>query len=149
MKTCSGCKHSLPRSEFNKNRAKSDGLQTKCRECSKTHSKVYYQKHSLKMRKQIRESNKKRKQETKRKVYEYLLKHPCVVCGEEDPVVLDFDHRPRVRKFAAVSVMLRDRYSWKRIKAEIAKCDVRCANCHRRKTAKDQGWFAEKAKAKS
>jgi hypothetical protein len=32
-------------------------------------------------------------------------------------------------------------YGWNRILAEIAKCQVRCANCHRRKTARDFKWF--------
>ncbi len=30
------------------------------------------------------------------------------------------------------------------IKTEIKKCDVRCANCHRRKTSKDLNWWYEK-----
>jgi hypothetical protein len=55
-------------------------------------------------------------------------------CGESDPVVLDFDHRDRRAKFANVSDMLT--YSIKRVISEIAKCDVRCANDHRRRTKK-------------
>ncbi len=68
-------------------------------------------------------------------VREYLEAHPCVDCGEADPVVLDFDH-VRDIKHAAISAMVRDRRSMKSIWAEIAKCEVRCANCHRRKTAR-------------
>jgi hypothetical protein len=32
-------------------------------------------------------------------------------------------------------------YCWARILEELQKCDVRCANCHRRKTARDFKWF--------
>jgi hypothetical protein len=63
----------------------------------------------------------------------YLLEHPCVDCGEADPVVLEFDHmRDKVK---AVSVLLSNGHEWKQILAEIEKCEVRCANCHRRRTA--------------
>ena len=66
------------------------------------------------------------------RVFAYLIEHPCIDCGEADPIVLDFDHRGD--KTANVADLLRDRASWETIAAEIAKCDVRCANCHRRKT---------------
>jgi hypothetical protein len=29
------------------------------------------------------------------------------------------------------------------IEAEIAKCDVRCANCHRRRTCERAGWWRQ------
>ena len=71
----------------------------------------------------------------------YLREHPCVDCGEADPIVLDFDHRDREHKVDSVMKLVLSGYGWETILAEIAKCDVRCANCHRRRTAVQLGWF--------
>jgi hypothetical protein len=68
----------------------------------------------------------------------HLLEHPCVDCGEADLTVLDFDHRSD--KKAKLSALAHGEYSLERIDAEIAKCDVRCGNGHRRKTAADFGY---------
>lgn len=65
----------------------------------------------------------------------YLVDHPCVDCGEGDPEVLDFDHVPgRGKKSAPVSAFTRGGYSLAKLIAEVALCEVRCANCHRRIT---------------
>jgi hypothetical protein len=69
----------------------------------------------------------------------YLACHPCVDCGETDIVCLDFDH-VRGKKRLSVSAMMRW-YCWSSIEEEIAKCDVRCANCHRRKTARERAQY--------
>ncbi len=56
---------------------------------------------------------------------------PCLVCKVcFPPEAMDFDH-VRGRKRKNVSSMVR--YNWSRelIEAEIAKCDLVCANCHR------------------
>ena len=66
-------------------------------------------------------------------VVAYLHKHPCLDCGETDIRVLEFDH-VRGTKVAPVSTMVGNGYAIVRIDKEIAKCEVRCANCHRRRT---------------
>ncbi len=55
-------------------------------------------------------------------------------CGESDPIVLEFDHRDRIEKSECISILILNS-SWKRVELEIQKCDVLCANCHRRKSA--------------
>lgn len=69
----------------------------------------------------------------------YLLEHPCLDCGERDPIVLEFDH-VRGKKESNVATLIHNTASIKRIQAEIAKCEVVCANCHRRRTAVTQNW---------
>lgn len=76
--------------------------------------------------------------ENQRKVFEYLLEHPCVTCGQTNPVVLDFDHDEPKTKREAVSVLVCQGFSWETVEAEIKKCTVRCKNCHAYKTAKEQ-----------
>ena len=62
-------------------------------------------------------------------------------CGETDPVILEFDH-VRGQKVGSLSNMAFRQFSLAKLDAEIAKCEVRCANCHKRKTAREQGWYA-------
>ncbi|SEQ05725.1 hypothetical protein [Microlunatus flavus] len=45
--------------------------------------------------------------------------------------MLEFDHRDGTQKSANVSAMVGMGLAWERILDEIAKCDVRCASCHR------------------
>lgn len=72
------------------------------------------------------------------KVAKYKSERGCRDCGTTDHRVLDLHHRNGTDKEAAVSQMLY-RYSWKRIVAEMDKCDVLCANCHRIEHAADPG----------
>lgn len=71
-------------------------------------------------------------------VLDYLKSHSCVDCGEKDPVILEFDH-VRGKKDFNISQVLHRGVSLSTIQAEIKKCDVRCANCHRKRTAKVAG----------
>lgn len=64
---------------------------------------------------------------------EKLARGACIDCGlivtEENHVAFDFDHRDRNTKRSGVS-----RTSTNNLAEEMAKCDLRCANCHRIKT---------------
>jgi len=71
----------------------------------------------------------------------YLLNHPCVDCGESDPVVLTFDHRDQSKKKCRINSLHSLRY-------EAKKCDVRCANCHLRLYSKQIRTGMEIARAR-
>jgi hypothetical protein len=65
---------------------------------------------------------------------------PCMDCGKRFPsFVMDFDHRDGVAKVDTIAVLVR-KWSWARVQAEIEKCDLVCANCHRIRTARRAGW---------
>lgn len=56
--------------------------------------------------------------------------HPCSRCGGRFPAcVMDFHHRDPSTKLFSVGQNLH--FSEARLVAEIAKCDLYCANCHR------------------
>lgn len=68
------------------------------------------------------------------KLFLFLSDKKCIDCGESDPVVLEFDHVVPNDKFKSISTMRSGHYSWDSVSAEIKKCEIRCANCHRRRT---------------
>jgi len=77
--------------------------------------------------KEKRIENKKAK---KKYLWEYKLKHPCEICKESHPICLVFHHRDKTKKDNDVASLLNN--SWKRLKEEIAKCQVLCENCHKK-----------------
>lgn len=70
-----------------------------------------------------------------------LLASQCVDCGDRRIVVLDFDHVGA--KTAHVTELARRGYSLSRLEAEVTRCEVRCANCHRRRTMASRALQAE------
>lgn len=138
MKVCSKCKNDYPaplEDHFNRSNVKKDGFQSICRLCSNLKSSAHYQNN----KQDYADNRDSRRQLLLQFTYDYLASHPCVDCGETDPIVLEFDHLRD--KTAGISKMVHDVRSFSAIEAEIAKCEVRCANCHRRKTAKDFEWY--------
>ena len=141
MKRCERCKKGKDLSEFSfKNKAKNI-RHSFCKECTRLLIKNHYNNN----REYYLIKSQKRNQYLRLMVNtylrDYLIKHPCVDCGEKDVAVLEFDHIGEVPKFKAVSTMVRFQYPLEKIKGEIDKCEVRCANCHRRKTAKNYKWY--------
>ncbi len=94
----------------------------------------HYQANKAKMIAKAAKHNSAQRIAIKASILEYLLSHPCVDCNEKDPIVLEFDHRVGVEKRFNIGDAARTAYSLKTLMNEIAKCDVRCANCHRRVT---------------
>jgi len=60
----------------------------------------------------------------------------CNNCGIDiSPVALDLHHTDKDDKFMDVSTMITQGYSYDRIRKEVEKCDILCANCHRIETS--------------
>ena len=60
---------------------------------------------------------------------------PCAHCGGLFPAcVMDYDHLPGEDKVSGVSVLVKSAAPIEMIDAEIAKCQLLCANCHRIQT---------------
>ncbi len=114
--------------------------QKHCRDCMAKFNKAYYKRHGEKHRETVRQSRITRKVAAREYINEYLSTHPCIDCGESDLVVLQF-HHVSGKKRDAVANLARGNHSLDRIKREVNKCVVLCANCHQRRTAKEQGWY--------
>ena len=143
-KRCAGCSKKKPLSEFSI-RAASKGRRasrvSRCKDCMRDYHRDHYYKTREVRTAKKRATSKRVVERNALFVVEHLRKNPCVDCGESDIVVLDLDHRDDEKKVANVCDMVRGRRSLAAIEKEIAKCDVRCANCHRRKTARTQSWL--------
>jgi hypothetical protein len=139
-KLCTGCGVGRPLVEFSVKNKKTGRRRTRCRACRSAYGRRHYEKHRDKYLSRARARIRRHERDSYWSwLMNYLASHPCIDCGQCDPVVLQFDHRDGTLKVATIGSMLA-RASWTALLSEVGKCDVRCANCHRLRTAEQGGW---------
>lgn len=138
LRRCGRCGNVKPLAAFAWRRTARGQYHNMCRPCHSAHHREHY----LANKQRYVDQARARKDDLRRERTEYLLhyfeSHPCTDCGERDPVVLEFDHLDAEAKAFTIGQALSDR-NWRSILDEIEKCEVVCANCHRRRTALRHG----------
>ena len=113
---------------------------TRCKFCQSQVSRQHYKNNKQSYLECARGRDVLVTEDNQRRLAEYLSNHPCVGCGKTDICCLEFDH-VEGEKLDAVSKMPGQAQSWEKIEAEIVKCEVRFANCHRIKTLERGNWW--------
>lgn len=120
MKTCKGCGETKPLDDYYANKGMADGRVNWCKPCM-------IARHGEKKRQRARE--------LRAYVQAIKMERGCVDCGYRGhPAALEFDHLPGTVKVNRLAVLSCSNAKAV-IHAEINKCEVVCANCHRIRTA--------------
>ena len=136
---CCSCGQTKPAEDFAMKDRRRGLRATKCRARQRAYSREHYRRNRQTYLTRAATRRKKDRENNRQRVFDYLAEHHCVDCGEIDPIVLDFDHRDGATKRGSISRLI-SQVSWAVLEREIAQCDVRCANCHRRRTAVQFSW---------
>lgn len=140
-KTCSGCGIERDIETDFRWKYKARGIRQRwCKFCQAAANKTHYQNNKQIYLDRAITRNARVNTENKRRLYTYLSSHPCVDCGETNIQVLEFDH-VRGDKTLDIAKFIERAIIWSKIETEIAKCEVRCANCHRIKTIERGKWW--------
>jgi hypothetical protein len=139
LRTCWACDIEKPMSAFAFDNMRRGTRQRHCRSCHAKSRRAHYLANKPEYIRRAIAQVRARREENRRQMYQYFRTHPCVDCGESDVVVLEFDHRDPSDKIRDVASLAATR-RWPNVLLEIQKCDVRCVNCHRRRTARQFGW---------
>ena len=131
---CGSCKRVKDlEKDFHKGPGYRGGYKPRCKECVKNYPSQTPEKNLERVY--------ERRQRNRQFIWDYYKAHPCVDCGESDPLVLEPDH-VRGNKLDNVAKLVHNTRSLKVIADELEKCEIVCANCHKRRTAATQGWYA-------
>jgi hypothetical protein len=131
MKRCGRCAKDLPEAAFNR---AGEGSQHWCRDCYR----AYFRSRAVLHRAQAAAARDAKREPLRRHLVLHLTAHPCTDCGESDLRVLEFDHIGT--KDRTIGEMLNRGVSLPVLEAELERCEVVCANCHRRRTARRGSW---------
>jgi Putative ATPase subunit of terminase (gpP-like) len=136
VQRCGRCRKSLPVEFFNRHPKR--GRQHWCRECFKSYFRERGQRH----RDHVKVNRRDRVALAREYLLERLDREHCTDCGETHLVVLDFDH-VRGEKASEICLLVSEGASIRKLEEEMAKCEVVCGNCHRRRTAdRARSWRA-------
>lgn len=138
IKHCTDCCEDKPLDEFGRDASVSDGKRAQCKRCTANAAQRRY--FAQNGREKQRAAERKRRAQM-RQIVDTHKDVPCVDCGGRFPAVcMDFDHVSD-DKVAGISQMIHSNFGIDSILAEIAKCEVVCANCHRLRTASRGQWY--------
>ena len=141
MPVCRTCGEEKAEEQFSWRWQAQSVRQKVCKACRKIEISQWYERHKEEHVLNVRKNTDAQRQVLREYIRAYLVQHPCVECGESDLVVLEFDHLSD--KERAISEMVARGVSIEKLQREIEKCQVLCANCHRRKTTKERHWFRD------
>lgn len=136
-KRCYTCGKKKSLTEFSWSNKSKNLKNNRCKECQKELS----HKHYLNNKENYLDSQRNSRERNKRFIFDYLKSKLCIDCGNDNPIVLDFDHTDPSKKLFNISDGVSDKYSIENIKLEIEKCEIRCRNCHQIKTAKEYNQY--------
>lgn len=137
-KVCTECKQKKSLDSFDLKRGKP---RSNCKACVSKYTKEHYWQNKQYYLEKATVNRRLARKRLREFLYNYYKIHPCVECGEDDPMVLEFDHLRD--KYRGIAIMVNRAFSITRIKEEIAKCEIVCANCHKRRTAKQFNWYKD------
>jgi hypothetical protein len=140
VKQCTRCREWQPTANFVFKNRRIEKLSSNCKACARLFCREYYQRSKPTFLRRKRKRMAAARHRNRQFVLDYLSQHPCIDCGEADPIVLEFDH-VRDTKRSDLSSLVTAGAAVESLRIEVLKCVVRCANCHRRKTAAQLGWF--------
>jgi len=116
-KYCPKCDKTKPRKDFHK---RGEFLMGYCKPCQRTYVNRAKAALLVRLRGIVREAKDNQ---------------PCTDCGERHPYwAMDFDHLDPSAKCFDISSIGRSTPTEKRLRAELAKCELVCALCHRYRT---------------
>lgn len=129
VQTCRECgvEKPLDADQFYRDGSRKSGFHIRCKPC--------YSRWMRQVQDPARQRTYNRRSHERKRVWAISLKDkPCADCGGTfPPYVMDFDHVRGV-KTANVAELLWGNVSKDIVLAEIAKCELVCANCHRIRT---------------
>ena len=112
----------------------------------KNKQKEYQQKHHQRTKKKKRKQQNQLKDKRQHFVLEEMQRRggKCAKCGFSDIRALDWHHLDPNEKVNSISEMVRDRVSMDKLQAELDKCELICANCHRIEEERLGNWTKNK-----
>ena len=126
-KVCPKCKINKPYSEYYSNIKRKDGISSYCKECRRKYGKKHYNSNKS----QYFSKNYKFRLKIDTFINRYKSYCGCKICGEKRYWVLDLHHIDEQKKDFSVGGYKQVCSSLNKVKNEIRKCIVVCANCHR------------------
>lgn len=117
-KRCPKCQTDKSSLEFPRRKEGSSRPGSYCLSCQRAYCLDHYRANKEKHNQRRYRHQRKYLLRNRALLTEYLIAHACVDCGNNNPIVLEFDH-VRGEKLYDVSTLARAAVSWGKIEAEI------------------------------